>query len=1077
MKKSCGITGIKDPILSGLMSKYGAREGFKIYFKVKDLGINDFTIKNKYLQEKKEVPTRKKISIKPVGQNPSVNSTAMGIESSVGVLSLKKNKDNITTYYKSYKSEKTAAKKVVEMNKELVNRNLQSAYSVVQRKTSKGTIVKLVLKNESTTDTVIDRLIPEASAPLVKAQKEKLRVLNSQKRELETLLPQFSITEKAYEETALRLTKTENLIKETEQDVRRLKELNTVHQLFERAKKDEEWLADFFRKDTYTFEELREAHIKYDSWAVSAVKPGSPHPYLDNLEQKNKKLVDGMNAISTKIATRFGNIMEVRTKEAVLLSSRKHSKDGKLGDLTDDDILSTLVEQDKGMLATTRAYTLNLGKQQPLIMQTLFNNVNKANNQAHNAAFNRIQKLKESAKGLRRKDMGAFYQRDSKGRLSGELLQPAKVEFIDDLRELQGSIDYALLELEVATPNSNQHKRAIAVLQKAHRSRFSFFKQNVAPIDPSILTADISSFITSSIGLPQEIFSDSDTDPVQARKDLEKRFGKAEANRMLKRAKAMTNAFLNQRDALIAERLGDKDVLSPIDVDFIKEWSSLNSPFLAYKSHTTNESVGRGLPTFKYTLAVPNEQNVDGSFSSMVDEYPDMLEFYDIIVDLLEEGRNEIGDISGFMTGLSLPTLEAGFFKEMFEDGTGLLLPKLMDAFRKATSIANEAAYEQPNLHEDVDKIVNQKEINVNSVTSHRITKQVNEEFVKLKVDFIEENGEDALTREVKVELKKDAINTVYTKSSTNLVGIMSMYALNVQTIKAKRAIEPQVQIIKNFIVKGETRAGALNQSASVKAMDYFLDKEFFGIDPGENVGKGGVKVKSREERETGKAIQEMQLKIEEKIIDLENKENSGEVLSQPEMDELEGLREELKDLDKKLEKQGRFFRLSKIGDAALGLTQLIGIGWSPVSATGNVGIGYVANQILAADGRDLSGGSLGRAYGFILGGNVVRFFTFGASKKVIKSMMLDTEVTLADGTVTNLYDAYDETGRLKQDIVSYKTKSAKEARPWDESEFFQYVKHIVEETHGDYNHSVLLKKNFLGRGLSTFRTWMCLNQ
>lgn len=866
----------------------------------------------------------------------------------------------------------------------------------------------------------------------------------------------------------------------------------------------------------------------YDSWAVEAVMPGQPHPYLDNLEQQNKFLVDKMNAVSTRFAVRFGNLMEIRTKEAVFASTRKH---GNTSDLTDVEILDTLLEQDKGSLATLRAYTLNLGKQQPIIMQSLFNNVNKANNQAHNAAFTRINKLKEAAKGIRQKDMEAFYQKDAEGRMTGELVQPAMSEYIEGLREIQSSIDYATLEKEVSLPNSEQRQRAEAILKKANNARYAFYKNNAAPIDPSILVPDISSF-PSGKGIPEDLFTTSDVDPIEARENLEKRFGKAEANRMLRRQRNITNAFVNQRDAIISDLLESKNKLSENDIQYLKDWSAVNSPFLAYKSHTTNESVGRFLPSFKYTLAVPNQENTDASYQNMVNTYPEMTKFYDIMVDLIEEGRGEVGDISGFITGLSLPTMEAGFFKEMMSDGPGLLLPKLVDSYIIAkTTVANETAYEQPNLHKDVDNIVNQKEINVNAVTMHRTAKKVNEELVRLKTEFIEENGEEAFTNAVKAQLKKDAINIIYTKSSTNLVGLMSMFALNVQTIKAKRAIEPQVNIIKNFIINQETTAGALNQSASVKAMDYFLDKEFFGIDPGDNVGKGGVRVKSSQEREQARAIEDRQLDVEEKIAEIEDRENSGEIMSQPDLDELERLKKEEQDLEKQLDKMGRFFKLSKIGDAALSLTQLIGIGFSPVSAVGNIGIGYVANQIAAADARDFSASSMGRAYGFILGGNSVRFLTFGKLDKVIQSkhrdkiknlidanqmvtsifdevhhntskltgkskgalrashlmersefvnqaavlvgMMLDTEVTLTDGSTMNLYEAYDEEGKLREDIKAYQTKSAKEPKPWDPDEFFQYAKHIIEETHGDYNHSVLLKKTYMGRAVSTFRTWM----
>ncbi len=1127
MKKSCGITGITDPILSNLISKFGAREGFKTYFKVKQLKLSDSTIKNKYLPETINRTQRTTRKIERANNTPSIDTTAMGIESSAGLLSMKMDGTRATAYFKTHKTKRAAAKKVVQLQNDLVKRNLDKIYTPVQRNTPNGIVVKLAYRATSTDTDAVNRLIPEASAPFVKAQKEKLRVLNNQRRELENLIPQLSYTNDAYLETTQRLNTTEQLIKKTEQDVRRLKELNTVDQLFSRADADEKKLEEFFTKPEYTFEELREAQIMYDSWAVETVIPGKPHPYLDNLEKKNKFLVDKMSAISTRYKTRFGGLMDIRIKEAVFASTRKH---GNTSDLTDSEILDTLLEQDKGSLATLRAYTLNLGKQQPIIMQSLFNNVNKANNQAHNAAFTRINKLKEAAQGLRKKDMGAFYQRDAEGRMTGELLQPAMAEYIEEFREIQAKIDYATLELEVALPNSEEQRRAQNILKKANVARYNFYKNNVAPIDPSILIPDISSF-SSSIDIPADIFTSSDVDPVEAIKNLEKRFGKAEANRMLRRQRNIANSFINQRDSIISDLLGDKQKLSSEDIQYLKDWSAINSPFLAYKSHTTNESVGNYLPSFKYTLAVPNQENTDANYQSMVDTYPEMTEFYDIMVDLIEEGRGEVGDISGFMTGLSLPTMEAGFFKEMAEDGPGLLLPKLVDSFLYAYSVANESAYEQPNLHEDVDRIVNQKDINVNAVTMHRITKRVNEELVKLKKEFIEENGEEAFTNEVKARLKKDAVNTVYTKSSTNLVGIMSMFALNVQTIKAKRAIEPQVSIIKNFIINQETTAGALNQSASVKAMDYFLDKEFFGIDPGENVGKGGVKVKSRQEKEQAKALEERQLDVEERIAEIEDRENSGEIMSQPDLNELDSLKKEKKDLEKQLNKMGRFFNLSKIGDAAIGLTQLIGIGFSPISAVGNIGIGYVANQIAAADGRDFSASSMGRGYGYILGGNSVRFLTFGKLDKVVQSkhrdkiknlidanqmvtsifdevhhntskltgkskgslrashlmersefvnqaailvaMMLDTEVTLTDGSTMNLYEAYDEEGKLREDIEAYQTKSANEPKPWDANEFFQYAKHIVEETHGDYNHSVLLKKTFMGRAVSTFRTWM----
>ena len=186
---------------------------------------------------------------------------------------------------------------------------------------------------------------------------------------------------------------------------------------------------------------------------------------------------------------------------------------------------------------------------------------------------------------------------------------------------------------------------------------------------------------------------------------------------------------------------------------------------------------------------------------------------------------------------------------------------------------------------------------------------------------------------------------------------------------------------------------------------------------------------------------------------------------------------------------------------------------------------------MLAAEGRDLGADSLARAYGFIIGGNTVRFLTFGKLDKVIPSkhrdkisniiarnqmvasifdeinhntskltgkqkgafrssnlmeksefvnqaaivvgMMLDTKVTMKDGSTRNLYEVFNQEGVPSTDIVSYQTKNAKESKPWNADEFFQYAKHVIEETHGDYNHSVKFKGKTLGKLLSTFRTWM----
>lgn len=1123
--KSCGIHNISDPILNELMAKYGAVDGFKTYVKTKrEMQLDDTSIRRIYLKENLRGESQVGKKIRPAMEVKSFNGTTASIETEFGVNKLKVQEGTPTTYYKPL-SDKAAAKKVVEINKALGERGLADTYTARRYKSAAGIIVKVLPHNRNLEQT--KRLVPEASAPFVKLQEEKLRVLNQEKRNLQTDMEGADTISPAYFKMSERLDTVNREIKQAQSKKRELRELDTVTKLFNEAEADYKWLQEFFSKPDFTFDELQQAIIKYETWAVSTVSPGKSHPYLDELEQGNKELVNKMNAISTRVASRFGAIMSTRIQEAVIASTRKHSKN--LDKLSDQDILDTLVEEGVIPLQTARAYTLNLGKQTPIILQSLFNNVNKANNDAHNAAYDRIQLIKEAAKGIRPKDQRSFYQRDAQGRLTGELVQPMNAEFISEYRRLTNSINYALIELSALDPDSKEYAAAFKVLTKARQEQSDLFRKNVAPINIAHIVGDMSQYIAI---LPEGFLTESVVDKEMVT-NLEKRFGKAQANRMLKQAKALAYSFTAERDAIITELLanqaeegGSSTELSPESIKALTDWNNQNSPFVAYKISQGAETTIT--PSYKFTLPVPNENAVDKNFDAMVKNFPEVLHFYNVMVDIMEEGRAEIGDISGYLTGLSIPLMREGFFKEMFQGG--LHLPKLMDSLKEAISVQNQEIYQQENLHQDVDGIVNTKQINMNAVTMHGIQKQVKEELLRLQQDFVDQNGEEALTKEVKAELRKDAIDNVYTKSSSNLVGIVSMLALNIQTIKAKRAIEPQIKLVSSFMKNGELLNGKFDQNNAVKAMEYFLDKEFYGISPIEKIGKGGTKVLTAEQREALDRLEEEAVEIDNRIFELEGKENRGEILSQPEQAELEAAKKRREALEKEAENIGRNLKGSKVLDGAISLTQLIGIGFSPITAVGNVGIGYIANQIRAAEGRDYDGMSLGKAYSYLMG-NTARFWTFGLSKRALSSkhgdkirtlidrnqmvssifdeihhntskltgknkgafrashlmersefinqaaimvaMMLDTEVKLKDGTIITLYDAYNADGDINPDVVSYRTKGKEDFAEWNSSEFFQYVKHIVEEVHGDYNHSVMLKKFAAGRLVSTFRTWM----
>lgn len=1121
MSKICGIFNQGDTVLNKLVSKFGAKEGIEIYheesFKNKR---TDEYIAGQYLEGFKQ---RKK----PVKAFNPLSERSNTQERLIEILEEQAKTANWTHSRRKYKeifSNKEIYEKELELRRAINGGGLNNEFEVKKyiRRTAPnergGVFIRIERKTQQ--DKEVYGLVPEASLPFIKGEKETLTTFYKQKRALETQaeISEFAKAIAIEKEIAAVQEKIDN----SEKKISELKDIETTGQLFARAEQDLEWLADFFNKSEYTYEELNQALIKYETWVLDPVSPGSPHPYLDSMEQRIPQIVDKMNYITNQIASSYGTLLNARIEEAVIASVSRHSK---VDELSNEDILQTLSE-DSGIL---RAHLLNAGKQVSPVVQAVFNNVNKANNSAYRAAVERTQKLQDAAKELRNSDFDTFYQKNSKGQYTGRLVSSGSESYIKDFQYYSQQLRFA--KIDVDTGNPAKLDKALAKLRRAQKDLFNFHMGNSDFINPGILVVDSSSFL-GNIKLPQEIFSQSASPEEQELvvKGLEKRFGKAEANRILSKSRKAAINFLNERDAVIAQLLGSKSELSENDILLLKQWNKQNSPFEAYQVSLT-ESIIEGqtqiIPTFKFNHAIPKSKNIDSTFQEIISD-PALSEFYNIVVDLMEEGRQELGDINGFLTGMSIPLMQESFFKQLLST-EGRLMPRLMDALKESISVANESDYRNNNLHKSIKDLVETKEINVSSVTSGPIKKQVNEEFLRLRAKFIEETAGEDITPEIEREMMEEAVNNVYSKSSTNLLAIMSMYALNTQTVKARRSIEPQIKLAEKFL-KGETRS-TINQDNAIKALDYFLDKEFYGIKPAENVGKGGFTTHTLEQRKAVESLQSQINDLDEIIVPLEEKLNEGEVLSTQEQADLEAAKSQKEDLIEQVNKMGRKVTSKKFVDAALSLTQLLGIGFSPVSAVGNVGVGYLANQMAAAEARDFGGDAFARATALILGGNVTRFFTFGASDKVLSSnhadkirnivdnnkmmatvfdeinhsssgligrtrgvfrsshfmersefinqatvavaMMLDTEVILEDGTTTNLYEAFGDNGEPSSTIVSYKTKSAKEHRPWDQDEFFQYAKHISEELHGDYNHSVLFKNMTAGKILSTFRTWM----
>jgi len=313
----------------------------------------------------------------------------------------------------------------------------------------------------------------------------------------------------------------------------------------------------------------------------------------------------------------------------------------------------------------------------------------------------------------------------------------------------------------------------------------------------------------------------------------------------------------------------------------------------------------------------------------------------------------------------------------------------------------------------------------------------------------------------------------------------------------------------------------------AIKMLNYFTNNEFWGYKTkkDESVLGSPMRVLTSKEKEELASIEKELESIRTKLDSLRSKrgelETSLESIPEEVDEEIALLETQEKSLVNQLKSIGGTLPTSTIVDGALKFTQLLGLGFSVPSSISNLAFGYISNIIRAGDGRDfsfkefteaqryVSQSHLAFASGNVLKGegakklraladgfNLIRdssrelFDTEFARKAkmfspwnwmekseyvnqitVMTAMMLKTRATLEDGRVVSLFSTYNSKGELAEKVVSIENNGKQE--PFDEVVYMNRVRHIIEETHGDYNHSVLFKSAALGRALSQFRTWI----
>jgi len=532
--------------------------------------------------------------------------------------------------------------------------------------------------------------------------------------------------------------------------------------------------------------------------------------------------------------------------------------------------------------------------------------------------------------------------------------------------------------------------------------------------------------------------------------------------------------------------------------------------------------------SFRYTVNVPRRFAANGEETGLYDSkfdkiegseevlalYEHMLAILDEVKSVLPQNKKDLLQIN------SLPSIEKSLIDMFSEKGMKMGAAPLMDKMRESLrtrSVGTEGTAED------------EKSINIQFIPNNkeRITRGVDLRIV----EFEQSEGRKPTSMEM-VSMREDTIDEIANEKSYDLGKILKAYSLMGLGYKHKSAIEDKVRLahqmfsdIKNAETNAEgeiltdrdtgkviPKGNLTNFNAS---LDFFLDSSFYNlptrdiegaVEAGGKPKKIFTSVEKVKKQRLESAIQELTVQIADAKTDTVK----------------EKLEKRLVNLEADLASLGGVLTKGDIGDTVLKYAQIKGMGWNIFSAFSNVGFGFIANWIEAGDGRDFSQAQLKKGYLMTMDSvganytfdslkttrakkirhlmdnldvlqeasselykqsdessltkNAKRFGAYNAQKRseyvnqapLMIAKMLATEVTGPNGEITNLWEAMDNLGNLKEGhTVGEKGEQAGLAQ------FKAKLKKIIEKTHGDYGNPLMIKKSFLGRASSQFRTWM----
>lgn len=561
------------------------------------------------------------------------------------------------------------------------------------------------------------------------------------------------------------------------------------------------------------------------------------------------------------------------------------------------------------------------------------------------------------------------------------------------------------------------------------------------------------------------------------------------------------------------------------------EWISTNSPFEFYKHlekglNSTEENY-KGFFNTRYIEFIPkNSKSFDTQYKQ-IESNKDLLEFYNYYSEIdrmlrgylpTKERRN--------LAYYGIPHIEKTLLDLYKDKGMKLGLAPIWDTIRKSVRSLKDTNTDTSSL----DPVTNKPDVSLQVKLAKNNSLEIKDYIDKKAAQYLIDKGVKPTKEDFNI-WREEIVHQLAELKSYDLSKILRVYALTALAYKHKSKIEDSIQLSQNIlkeqkevnrdasgnIIKDEKDNPTFKKKEdsfinTKNQYDYFVNL-FFGTNKKEE-GKTSTEVLTVEEKNKKKEYEEIIKGLDKSLL-------NGSI-TQAEYDA------KIQEFQFKIDKLGGVAVNSKRGDNVLKWVQLVKMGWNAMSSVANVGFGYLANRIEANGGMLYNNENLTKAYK-MMPHSIYKNLSFNKAStptgRKIRNIM-DRWDVLKDAShelFTNPFDVnlgksfeslkpYNLTQRteylnqapiLIATLLSNKIKTDKgEFNLWEvldeqgnfnEKDFGKYseenenslnktiknlrikIDQINKMNHGNYDpiSGIELKKQWWGRAISQFRTWM----